>query len=86
MTKVVNESKSSLLIAVLIVTLGLTACSLKKQPDEIPPVVNDELTMTFRSGWGNIYFDIYFSGSTPPEEPPFPYWILGLKKWWMMKY
>lgn len=52
----------------------------------LPPVVNNELTMDFRSGWGNIYFDIYFSGSTPPPEPPFPFWILGLRKWWMMKY
>lgn len=42
----------------------------------LPPVVNNEITMNFRSGWGNLYVDIYFSGSTPPIEPPFPFWML----------
>lgn len=42
----------------------------------LPRVVNNEITMNFRSGWGNLYVDIYFSGSTPPVTPPFPFWIL----------
>ncbi|MBO5180245.1 MAG: hypothetical protein J6B87_07880 [Clostridia bacterium] len=37
------KEKITLLIAVLIVMLGLTACSLKKQPVEIPPVADDEI-------------------------------------------
>ena len=45
----------------------------------LAPVVNNELTMNFRSAWGNLYVDIYFTGSTPPPGPSFPYWIL-LKK------
>ena len=49
----------------------------------LPVVVNKEITMNFRSGWGNLYVDIYYSGSTPPPQPPFPYWLLGLNnKWW----
>ena len=35
----------------------------------LPPVVNNELSMTFDERWGSIYFEIYFSGSTPPEPP-----------------
>ena len=42
----------------------------------LAPVINNELTMNFRSAWGNLYVDIYFSGSTPPPGPSFPYWIL----------
>ena len=54
----------------------------------LPQVIGDELTMKFRSGWGNLYVEIYYSGSTPPPEPPFPYWILSLNnKWWRkLKY
>lgn len=43
----------------------------------LPPVVNNEITMNFRSGWGNLYVDIYFSGSTPPGPPtPIPIWLM----------
>lgn len=50
----------------------------------LPAVVDNELHMTFAEPWGSIYFDIYFSGSVPPE-PPTPttskLWLLmGLKK------
>ena len=50
----------------------------------LPPVTDNELTMRFRSGWGSLYVDIYFTGSEPPEpEPPIPYWLLFINnKWW----
>lgn len=45
--------------------------------------VAEDITMSWRSGWNNLYVDIYFSGSTPPPEPPFPYWLLfNNNKWW----
>ena len=49
----------------------------------LPPIVNNELSMQFRTSWGNMYMDIYFSGSVPPEPPTprTPWWlIIGLKK------
>lgn len=49
----------------------------------LPPVVDNEISMQFRSSWGNIYFEIYFSGSTPPEPPTKKrkFWlIMALKK------
>lgn len=46
----------------------------------LPAVVNNQITMNFRSGWGNLYVDIYYSGSTPPGPGPgpggFPIWLL----------
>lgn len=51
----------------------------------LPTVVNNEITMTWRSAWGNLYVDVYFSGSTPPPPGPgsFPLWILFKNdKWW----
>lgn len=46
-------------------------------PVAIPAVMNNQLTMNFRSGWGNLYVDIYYSGSpTPPPQPTLPYWLL----------
>lgn len=50
----------------------------------LPPVVDNEISMAFRSAWGNLYVEIYFSGSTPPT-PPTPtsrkFWlIMALKK------
>lgn len=38
-------------------------------PVALPPIVNDTLTMQFRTAWGNLYVDVYYSGSTPPEPP-----------------
>jgi hypothetical protein len=40
----------------------------------IPAYVCD---MTYRPIWNNVYVDIYFSGSTPPEPPgPTSHWII----------
>lgn len=36
----------------------------------LPEVVNNEITMQFRTFWGNLYVESYYSGSTPPEPPP----------------
>lgn len=48
----------------------------------LPTVVNDEITMQWRSMWGNMYVDVYYSGSTPPPpEPQTPWWlIMAMKK------
>jgi hypothetical protein len=46
----------------------------------LPPVVNNEITMNFRSGWGNLYVDIYFSGSTPPGPSTIDWLIPVLKR------
>lgn len=51
----------------------------------IPAPVNDEINMNFRSGWGNLYLDIYFTGSTPPPQPQFPFWILFNRDNWRKK-
>lgn len=53
-------------------------------PVALPSVVNNEITMQFRSAWGSLYVESYYSGSVPPE-PPTPtsslLWLLmGLKK------
>lgn len=45
----------------------------------LSPVVNNVLTMQFRSGWGNLYVDIYFSGSTPPG-PSITEWLIPFIK------
>ena len=50
----------------------------------LPPILNNEISMQWRSSWGNMYMDIYFTGSTPPE-PPTPtsgkFWlIMAIKK------
>lgn len=44
-------------------------------PVALPQVVDDEITMNWRNIWGNLYIDIYFSGSIPPE-PSLPIWLL----------
>ena len=55
-------------------------------PVAIP--VSDDITMKFRTGWGSLYVDIYFSGSgpTPPPPPPpgpsFPIAILFNRDKW----
>lgn len=46
----------------------------------LPPVVNNEITMNFRSGWGNLYVDVYFSGSTPPGPSTIEWLIPIIKK------
>jgi len=55
----------------------------------LPSHVNNVISATFRSGWGNLYVDIYFTGSTPPGPGPgptpgsFPFWLLFINnKWW----
>ena len=48
----------------------------------LPDPVDNEITMQFRSFWGNLYVESYYSGSTPPDPPPERplYWLLwGLK-------
>lgn len=40
-------------------------------PIALPAVSNNMITMNFRSAWGNMYLDVYYSGSpTPPPPPP----------------
>lgn len=50
----------------------------------LPSPVNNVISATFRSGWGNLYVDIYFTGSTPPGPGPgpgsFPFWLLAFFK------
>jgi len=48
----------------------------------LPDPVNDEIEMQFRSFWGNLYVESYYSGSTPPDPPPErpPYWLLWALK------
>lgn len=42
----------------------------------LPPVVNNQITMIWRSVWNNLYVDIYFTGSpTPPPPATLPYWL-----------
>lgn len=52
----------------------------------VPAPVDNVIYMNFRSGWGNLYVEIYFTGSTPPGPGPgptpgsFPFWILAFFK------
>lgn len=49
--------------------------------EPIAVTVSDEMTLTYSSAWGNVYVDIYFSGSTPPTPAGVPWWlVIGLKK------
>jgi len=34
----------------------------------------------FRSAWGSMYIECYFTGSTPPPEPPFMNWLIPILK------
>lgn len=44
-------------------------------PVAIP--VADHIVMQFRDSWGNLYVDIYFSGSpTPPQPTNILIWLL----------
>lgn len=40
--------------------------------------MNNSITMNFRSGWGNLYVDAYFSGSPTPPGPggSMPIWLM----------
>lgn len=39
----------------------------------LPAISEDNtISMNFRSGWGSLYVEIYFSGSTPPTPPTPP--------------
>lgn len=44
----------------------------------LPAVVDNHISMNFRSGWGNLYVDVYFSGSPEPPSPvgSVPIWLL----------
>lgn len=47
----------------------------------MPDPVDNEITMTFRSSWGNLYVESYYSGSVPPEPPARrPWWL-----YWALK-
>lgn len=48
----------------------------------LPAPVDNVIYANFRTGWGNLYVDIYFSGSTPPGPGPgdFPFWLLAFFK------
>lgn len=48
----------------------------------LPEPVNNEIEMEFRTAWGNLYVESYYSGSTPPDPPPEapPYWLLWALK------
>ena len=53
----------------------------------LPAPVDNVIYANFRAGWGNLYVDIYFSGSEPPGPGPgpgsLPFWLLFLNnKWW----
>lgn len=44
----------------------------------LPDVINNEIEIIFRTNWGNIYIESYYSGSTPPEPP------IERPKWWLL--
>lgn len=48
----------------------------------LPPVVGDQITMTWQSAWNNMYLDVYYSGSAPPPPPGslLPWEILVITK------
>lgn len=58
--------------------------------EPIAITVGEEITLTYRSSWRSVYFQIYFSGSEPPEpEPPsfvskFPWLIAKAAQNWRM--
>lgn len=48
----------------------------------VPSPIDNVIYMNFRTAWGNLYVDIYFTGSTPPGPGPgdFPFWLLAFFK------
>ena len=59
--------------------------------EAIAITVSEEVTLTYRSAWRNVYVDIYFSGApVPPEpEPPkifkkFPWLLAKVANEWRM--
>lgn len=45
--------------------------------------VADHIVMQFWDGWGNLYVDIYFSGSPtpPPPQPSMLIWLIMKMAW-----
>lgn len=45
--------------------------------------VAEHIVMQFRDGWGNLYVDIYFSGSPtpPPPQPSMLTWLIMKMAW-----
>lgn len=40
----------------------------------LPAVVDNKISMNFRTSWHNMYLEVYYSGSpTPPPPPPAPH-------------
>ena len=54
--------------------------------EAIAIAVSEEITLTYKSAWGNVYVEVYFSGA--PEPPSvvvkFP-WLFKQKEFWRMK-
>lgn len=44
----------------------------------LPPVVGNQMSITFRSAWNNLYVDVYYSGSTPPPTPTLNMWLVAV--------
>lgn len=40
--------------------------------ESIAVVTSEEITVTYRSAWRNVYADIYFSGAPVPPDPEPP--------------
>lgn len=47
----------------------------------LAPIVDNKIIMNFRSNWGNLYVEIYFSGGPEPPSPgTFEPWLLAIIK------
>lgn len=48
--------------------------------------VGPDITLTYQSIYGNVYADIYFTGSEPQPEPLFRFpWILKRQELWRLR-
>lgn len=56
--------------------LDVRAFTSYDYPVAIPAPVNNEIHLTWRDSWGNLYVDVYYSGSTPPPTPAIRAWLL----------